>query len=286
MRTMLYVPANNAGNVLNSPYMGADGIILECEDAVSPAEKDAARIMARNAIRTLPYECEVLVRINDLNTEYWEDDLLTVVTAGLDHIILPKAESEQYVKQCDDVITKLEKEAGLPVGGIGLMPIIESAIGIERAYKIVTASQRISGVLLGAGDLANDMGSTRTPGGNEIAYARGRLLTAAHAAKIEAYDTPYMYAQDIEGAKEDARKSKQWGFTGMAVVFPSLVDIVNSSFSPTQKEIERAEGIVDALKEAERNGRGVVTYKGEMIDIPIVRRAMKTLQLAEKLRLR
>lgn len=283
-RTMLFTPANNAANVINADAMGADRIVLDLEDAVSPHEKDAARVLAKYALRHMNYSREVVVRINSTQTPFWKDDIAEIVPAKPDFLMTPKINDEDEIRQLDACIADAEKGHGIQVGDTKIIAIIETAGGIENAYRIAKASPRMSALFLGAADLANDVHSTRTPVGEEIAYARNRLIIAARAAKIDAFDTPYMYINDLEGAKKDAELAKQLGFDGKASIHPSHVDLFNEIFSPGPAEIERAYGILEALEEGERQGKGVVTYNGEMIDAPIAYRARQVVNMVDEMR--
>ena len=283
-RSLLFIPASNAANVLHSGTLGADIIILDLEDSVSIYEKDAARILARNAIMAMDFPCGVAVRINARSTPFWKDDIDCILPAQPDFFNITKVDSKEYIDEVDAYITMKEKELGLEVGKVKLICLVETALGLENAYQIASASPRVSALFLGAGDLALDMSFTRTVTGEEIAYARSKILSAAHAANIDAFDTPFMYLNDTEGCINDAELAKQLGFTGKASIYPAHVDIFNEAFSPTQKEIDRAYEIMDALEEAERQGKGVVQVNGEMIDGPIVVRAQKTLAMLEEMK--
>ncbi len=283
-RTMLFTPANNAGNVINADALGADRIILDLEDAVSPGEKDAARILAKHALLRMAYTRETIVRINAVQTPFWQDDIAAIVPARPNFLMTPKIDEPAEILLLERHIARAEQEAGLAAGTVKIIVIIESAAGVENAYAIAGASPRVSGLFLGAADLAADLHATRTPEGVELAYARGRLLTAARAARVDAFDTPYLYINDLEGAKKDAALARQMGFDGKAAIHPSHVDIFNAAFSPTADEIERAEGILEALGEGERQGKGVVTYRGEMIDAPLAARARQVMETVREMK--
>lgn len=283
-RSMLFMPGNNAGMLLNADFLGADSIILDLEDAVSTAEKDAARILVRNAISTLEYtKSEVIVRINPLDSPFYASDINEIVPTKPSMLMLPKVSSREDVLAYDELVTKREKECGMEEGTIKFIPLIETALGIENAYAIASSHSRVVAVLLGAEDLSADLGCKRTKEGNEIAYSRGRIVCAAKAAKIACYDTPFTDVNDDEGLKKDAALAKSLGFTGKASISPRHVNAINTVFSPTTAEIEYASEVLRTIKKAKAEGLGVVSLKGKMIDAPIVARAEQVLQAAREL---
>ncbi len=283
-RTMLFLPGNNPNLIVNGGTLGADSIIFDLEDAVSPEQKDAARILVKSALQTLKFgQCEIIVRINALDTPFWEEDLEEMVPLTPDVIMPTKVSDGDYIRTLDEKITELERKQGLPEGKIKLIPLLETAMGIEKAFDIATASPRMEALYLGAEDLTADLRCPRTKEGTEILYARGRLVCAARAAGIEAYDTPFTAVDDMEGLTKDAEFAKSLGYTGKAVINPRHVDIVNRIFSPTKKEIRYAREVFEAIEEAKRQGKGAISLHGKMIDAPIVQRARRVLEAASRL---
>ena len=281
-RTMLFLPGNNPNMIMNGEYLGADSIIFDLEDAVSPDEKDAARILVRNALREMTFgRCEVIVRLNALDTPYWEEDLEAVVPLRPAVLMPTKVSGGGYIRTLDARIAEIERAHGLPEGEIKIIPLLETTLGIENAFEIATSSPRMAALYLGAEDLSADLRCARTKGGAEIAYARGRLVCAARAAGIEAYDTPFTDVEDLEGLEADARLAKGLGYTGKAVISPRHVDIVNEVFSPSRAEILHAKEVFAAIEEAKRQGKGAISLHGKMIDAPIVQRARLVLEAAE-----
>ena len=175
------------------------------------------------------------------------------------------------------------RENGIPVGTVKILALIETAAGVEHAYDIACASKRMTGVFLGAEDLTADLRCARTKEGGEIAYARGRLVCAARAAGIDAYDCPFTDVEDSEGLEKDTRLAKSLGFSGKAAINPRQVDCINQVFSPTAAEIEYAKEVFKAIEEGKKQGKGAVSLRGKMIDAPIVSRAATVLDMAEKL---
>ena len=283
-RSMLFLPGNNPNMLINGNCLGADAIIFDLEDAVAPAEKDAARILVRNTMRYLDFRgCETIVRINSIDTPYWQLDLDTVLPCKPNLILLPKTGSASDVLAADDYMTALEERLGLAPNTVGLMPLIETAMGVENAFSIASATKRVKALFLGAEDLTADLQCKRTKEGREIEYARTRLVVAARAAGVVVYDTPFTDVNDDEGIWVDARLAKALGFTGKASISPRHVEVINSVFSPTEKEIDYAYEVLDAIETAKRQGKGAIALHGKMIDAPIVARAQRTIDMAKAL---
>ena len=286
-RSMLFLPGNTPNMLINGNCLGSDAIIFDLEDAVSPAEKDAARILVRNTLRYMDLQgCETIVRINSIDTPYWQKDLDTVLPQQPNLILLPKTNSSADVLAADAYMTALEEKLGLEANTVGLMPLIETALGVENAFSIATATKRVKALFLGAEDLTADLQCKRTKESREIEYARTRLVVAARAAGVAVYDTPFTDVNDDEGIWTDARVAKALGFNGKASISPRHVEVINQVFSPTQKEIDYAYEVMDAIALAKEQGRGVIALHGKMIDAPIVARAQQTIAAAEALGLR
>ena len=283
-RSMLFLPGNNPNMLINGNCLGSDAIIFDLEDAVAPAEKDAARILVRNTMRYLDFRgCETIVRINSIDTPYWQLDLDTVLPCQPNLILLPKTGSAADVLAADSYMTELEAKLGLAPNTVGLMPLIETAMGVENAFSIASCTKRVKALFLGAEDLTADLQCKRTKEGREIEYARTRLVVAARAAGVDVYDTPFTDVNDDEGIWTDARLAKALGFTGKASISPRHVEVINSVFSPTEKEIDYAYEVLDAIETAKRQGKGAIALHGKMIDAPIVARAQRTIDMAKAL---
>lgn len=279
-RTMLFMPGNNPGMLQNAGILGADSIILDLEDAVSITEKDSARILVREAIKNVDYSnVELVVRINPLDTDFAEKDIEVIGKAKPDTILVPKA-TEEAMAKVDERLTEIEKVEGYEVGGIKLIALVESAYGVENVYSIIKASSRIVGVLLGGEDLTSDLGVKRTKEGDEILYSRNKVSIACRALRVDSIDTPFTDTNDFEGLKKDTSKAKSLGFTGKASINPRQIDTIHSVYSPTAEEIRHAQRVMEAMEEAEREGKGVFSLDGKMVDAPVINRARNTLQLA------
>jgi len=287
IRSMLFLPGNNPNMLINGGCLGSDALIFDLEDAVSPNEKDAARILVRNTMRYMDLRSvQTIVRINSIDTAYWRSDLDTVLPCKPNLILLPKTGAASDILAVDSYMTALEEKLGLESGCVGLMALIETAMGVENAFSIATASQRVKALFLGAEDLTADLQCKRTKEGREIQYARTRLVVAARAAGVDVYDTPFTDVNDDEGIWEDTQLAKALGFTGKASISPRHVEVINSVFSPTAEEIEYAYEVLDAIALAKAQGKGAIALRGKMIDAPIVARAQRTIEMAQALGLR
>ena len=282
-RSLLFLPGNNPNMLINAGCLGADAVIFDLEDAVSPAEKDAARILVRNTMRYMELSCERIVRINSVDTDFWREDINAILPERPNSVLLPKTASAADIIAVDEYISDVEKSLGFEVGSVGIIALIETALGVENAFAIATASKRVKGLFLGAEDLTADLQCKRTKGGREIEYARTRLVVAARAAGVDVYDTPFTDVNDDEGIVIDTELAKALGFTGKASISPRHVDVINSVFSPSIDEIDYAYEVIDAIRRAKAEGKGAISLRGKMIDAPIVARAERTVAMAREL---
>ncbi len=286
-RSMLFLPGNNPNMLINGNCLGADAVIFDLEDAVAPDQKDAARILVRNTMRYMDFRgCEIIVRINSIDTPYWKQDIDTILPYKPNLILLPKTGCAEDVRQADAYISEVEAKLGMEKNTVGLMPLIETALGVENAFAIATGADRVEALFLGAEDLTADLRCKRTKEGREIEYARTRLVVAARAAGVEVYDTPFTDVNDDEGIWKDAQLAKALGFTGKASISPRHVEVINQVFSPTQKDVDYAYEVMDAIALAKEQGKGAIALHGKMIDAPIVARAQQTIAMAEALGMR
>ena len=284
-RTMMFVPGNNPGMMADAHIYGPDSIMLDLEDSVTMAEKDAARLLVHNALKTIDYgDTEMVVRINPLNTPFGKKDVEAVVKAGVDVIRMPKTETAEEVVELEQEIEKVEKELGC-LGRTQIMAAIESTKGIVNAYPIATASKRMMGIALGAEDYCANLKTQRTQGDNpnfgmELLMARQMIVIAARAAGIDALDTVYSNLNDMETFRREVELIKALGFDGKSIINPRQIEIINEVFAPKQKDIDKALAILAAIKEAEKKGSGVIAVNGKMVDKPVVIRAQHTIELA------
>lgn len=276
----MFVPGNNPGMMADAHIYGPDSIMLDLEDSVTMAEKDAARLLVYNALKSVDYgNTEMVVRINPLNTPYGKKDIEAVVKAGVHVIRMPKTETAEEVREVECEIERVEQELGC-VGRTKIMAAIESAIGVVNAYDIAIASPRMMGIALGAEDYCANLKTQRTPGGDELRLARETIVVAARAAGIDALDTVYSNLNDMETFRNEVEYIKTLGFDGKSIINPRQIEVVNEVFAPKEKDIAKARAIIAAIKEAEAKGSGVIAVNGKMVDRPVVIRAERTIKLA------
>jgi len=281
-RTMMFVPGNNPAMIKDAGIYGADSIMFDLEDAVSMTEKDAARSLVYQALKTVDYgNAELVVRINGIDTPYYENDIKAMVKAQVDVIRLPKTESVSMIKDLEEKVAASEKEFNIPAGSIHLMGAIESAKGVLNAPKIASASKRMIGIALSAEDYTTDMKTHRYPDGSELEFARNMVLHAARAAGIAAFDTVFTNMDDTEGFYRETRHIHQLGFDGKSLVNPRQIPMVNKVYEPTKAEIENAINVISAIDEAKSKGSGVISMNGQMVDRPVVLRAQRVMKLAQ-----
>lgn len=283
-RSMLFVPGNSPGMLLSADIHQADAVILDLEDAVAPNQKDAARVLVRRALLGLPYRgVEIIIRINPLGSGFTRDDIFAMVPLKPKLLMPTKVSGPQDIHEISAMVARAEQENGLEAGSVGLLPLLETAAGIENAYLIAGCDPRVKAIFLGAEDLSSDLQAVRSLKGDEILYARGRVVVAARAAGVEVYDTPFTDVNDEEGLEKDAAFARALGFTGKAAISPRHIPAINAAFSPSQEEISYAMEVMAAIEEGQKQGRGAVSLRGKMIDKPIVDRARRVLDNAEAL---
>jgi citrate lyase subunit beta / citryl-CoA lyase len=277
-RSRLYVPGSEPKYFINAALHGSDGVILDLEDSVHITEKDAARVLVRNALRAVEFRgCERMVRINPIPCGL--GDLDEIVPESPDLILIPKVESPQQVIEVDRRIAEIKADYGI-TRPVWLMPIVESALGIENAFSIATASPQIVALTIGLEDYTADLGVVKTPAGNESLYARQLVINAARAAEVQAIDSVFSDVGDLEGLRTWALNSRALGFEGMGCVHPMQIPVIHEAFAPSAAEIERARRIVAAYDEAQEKSLGVVSLGSKMIDPPVVQRALKVMARA------
>lgn len=276
-RSRLYLPGNQPKYFINAGLHKPDGIILDLEDSVALLEKDAAKLLVRNALRSVNfYGSERMVRINQLPKGI--DDLNYIVPHNVQVILIPKCEFSEQVKEVEDEVKRLKKSFRVK-NNIFLMPIIESALGVINAYKIAIASKLNCALTIGLEDYTADIGTQRSEEGKESLFARSMVVNAAKAAGLQAIDTVYSDVSNMRGVRESVLEAKALGFEGKGCIHPRQIQVVHDAFAPTEKEIEQAKKIVEAYNEAEKKGIGVVSLGSKMIDPPVVKRALRILKL-------
>jgi citrate lyase subunit beta/citryl-CoA lyase len=275
------LPGTEPKYFVNAGLHAPDAIILDLEDSVHQSEKDAARILVRNALRAVDFgSCERMVRINQLPLGL--EDLAEIIPEAPDLILMPKAEHPGQVTQVDHMIgeLKIRHQINRP---IWLMPILESGLGIENAAEIAAASENVAALTIGLEDYTADLGVAKTPEGRESLYARTRLVNAARAAGVQAIDSAFGDVADMDSLKRWGENARALGFEGMGCVHPAQIPVIHSAFAPSQAEIERAQKIVTAFEDAQQRGLGVVSLGSKMIDPPVVQRAVKLVARAKSM---
>ncbi len=277
----LYLPGNSPGMFLNAGLHSPDGVILDLEDSVAPDRKDEARILVRNALRAVNfYGAERMIRINQ--GERGMEDLEALIPHNVQLVLIPKCENGETVQTVDRKIREIKAGEGQNET-VFLMPIIESAAGVEHAMEIATASGSVVAMAIGLEDYTADLGVQRTKEGKESLYARNRIVVAARAAGIQPIDSVFSDVGDMEGLLQNVLSSKAMGFDGMGCIHPRQIAVIREGFSPSPDEIEKAKKIVVAYHDALEKGLGVVALGTKMIDPPVVARAEKTITLAVRL---
>lgn len=279
----LYLPGNTPAMMINAGIHEPDGIILDLEDSVSPERKDEARILVRNTLRNVNfYGAERMVRINQLPLGL--EDAAVVAPHGVDLLLIPKCEEAWQIQKVEEVVRATLDSENMRKE-IFFMPIIESALGVENAFRIATASKNVVAMAIGLEDFTADLGVPRTAAGNESLYARTRLVNACKAAGIQPIDSVYSDVENMEGLLENVKASAALGFEGMGCIHPGQIRVIHEGFKPTDAAIDKAKEIVNAYREAKEKGLGVISIGSKMIDAPVVKRAEQTLALALKFRM-
>jgi len=278
-RSRLYLPGSEPKYYINASLHAPDAVILDLEDSVHRGEKDAARILVRNTLRAVDFgSCERMVRINQLPLGL--EDLAEVVGEVPDLILIPKTEEPEQVREVDRVISEIKSRYEI-LRPIWIMPILESALGIENAYAIASASENVAALTIGLEDYTADLGVVKTTEGRESQYARSRVVNAARAAGVQAIDSVFSDVADMDGLRRWGEASRAAGFEGMGCIHPGQIRVIHEAFQPTAIEIEKAQKVVAAFEEAQSKGLAVVSLGSKMIDPPVVQRALKLVERAK-----
>jgi citrate lyase subunit beta/citryl-CoA lyase len=279
-RTRLYIPGNRPKMMVKGAPEGADSMILDLEDSVAPAEKDAARIVVRYALENVIWgDAEMLVRVNPMSTPYGPDDVREIAHL-VDALVVPKCERAADVLQVAALLDEIEAEKGLPAGKVGIVPLIETAKGVLNAFEVASASPRNLSLAFGAEDYTADVGGERTKTGEGMLYARSAVVAAAKAAGIQASDTVFGDFRDEEGLYTESKQAAEMGFDGKGAIHPKQLPVIIRAFTPEPKRIEYAQKVMAAILKAEEEGAGVAALGGKMIDAPVRARAEKILAMA------
>lgn len=281
-RTMMFLNAQKP-NLLKDPYIyQPDSLMFDLEDAVAIGEKDAARFVLAQTLKNIDYRnCERIVRINGINTPFWKEDVRCAVYAGCDGIRIPKTESSDDVKKVEREVQEAEREADVKEGSTLLMAAIESAKGVMNLQDICNSSERLFGVALSGGDYTKDLHTVITGTGVELNGARQLMVIAARSAGIQCFDTVYTNLNDMNGFRRETQLIHDMGFDGKSIINPRQISVVHEVYTPTEKEIEFSKKVVEEIEEKTKQGLGVFTVDGKMIDIAFYDGAKRILDLAK-----
>jgi citrate lyase subunit beta/citryl-CoA lyase len=280
-RSRLYLPGSEPRYYINAALHEPDAVVLDLEDSVHREEKDAARILVRNTLRAVDFgSCERMVRINQLPLGL--EDLAEVVGESPDLILIPKIEESEQVREADRMIGEIKTRHGI-IRPIWIIPIIESALGVENAFAVARASENVAGLAIELEDYTADLGVAKTTGGHESQYARSRVVNAARAAGVQALDSVFTLSDvaDLDGLRRWAEASRAAGFEGVGCIHPGQIRVVHEAFQPTAIEIEKARNVVAAFEEAQSKGLAAVSLGSKMIDPAVVQHALKLVERAK-----
>jgi len=289
LRSWMFVPGHRQKMIDKSfGLANVDAVMLDIEDGVAPAEKDTARELIAASLDAVAQQGASArtparyVRINAVGHERMFSDVGAVVRPGLEGLVLPKVDSPDQVDTVEELLDHKEPDVGLGRGSIRLLVAIESPRGLFQAQAIAAASPRVIGLIFGAEDIGKEMGLPlrREGEARDLLYARSAIVCAAAAANVQAVDGVWPDIQDSEGLKTFALQSRRLGFTGMSLIHPSQIDSINAAFSPSAEEVEYCQKVVAAFDEARARGEGSIAFGGQLIDLPIVERARRTLASA------
>ncbi|MBQ4371308.1 MAG: HpcH/HpaI aldolase/citrate lyase family protein [Firmicutes bacterium] len=281
-RTMMFMNAQKPGFVKDAYIYGCDSIMLDLEDSVAENQKDAARFSLYHVLKTVDYgDTEVIVRINGLDTPYWQEDVRVSVAAGADGVRIAKCESADDIRTVEAAVLAAEKEFGVEEGRTLLMAALESPKGIMNAYEIASASERMFGIAISGGDLRKSLQTSPQPDGIDMLYARGQVVLAARAAGVQCFDTVFTDLDDQEGFERETDQIFRMGFDGKSLINPRQITYVHERYAPAEKDVRQAEAVVRTIKENLAKGIGVFTLNGKMIDIAFLPGAERTLRLAK-----
>jgi len=273
-RSVLFTPGDEAGMMRKALGSEADVVVFDLEDAVAPDAKDEARDAVEEVLDKMgDEEPEVWVRLNPLDSGGRNDLHALSHSTEPSCFVVPKAGGAEEVEGVAEALAEVDSDAGV-------VPILETASGVVNAYEIASGP-RVSAVVFGAEDMCADLGAMRTDEGNEVVYARQKVVTAATAADVDAIDTLWTDFEDTDGLREDTEVGIGLGYDGKLAIHPAQVAVINDAFTPDGRKVEWAERILEAKEEADERGKGVFEVDGEMVDEPLVEQARTVLERAE-----
>ncbi len=283
-RSLLFVPASSERFFAKAQASQADTLIFDLEDAVAPDRKAHARETLKEVLQDSGFSrFERTVRVNDLDTPYFLDDVLSMVEAGADGLVVPKTNTVEGIRFVDKLVSLAEQRAGREPGSVVLLPLIEQPQAIGNAFALAQATPRLAGMAFGHGDFSLSMGIQAAPSTDGIVWhARCQVVTAAKSAGIVPVDNVYLDIPDLEGLAAETRQGKQLGYEGKACIHPNQVEPVNAVYTPTAEEVTYARDLVAAFEHAVAEGNGAVKFQGRMIDGPIADIERIVLERAKK----
>lgn len=283
LRSLLFMPADSPRKIAKGAALPADAIIADLEDAIALSRKHESRALLVESFQKLPQNgASRFIRINPVHSPFWPDDLLKTFAAAPRAYVIPKVESAADLQLVSERLTTLERAAGLPIGTVRLLAIVESAAGVMNLREIAGADSRLVALALGAEDFAGDIGAQRTREGWEVFYARSAVVTAAAAFGLQAIDTVYIDLTDDSGLAEECEAVQKMGFRGKLAVHPRQVNVINRAFTPDLSEVAAARRLIAVFEAHQRAGRGVCVLDGKMVDMPMYRAAQDLLARAGK----
>ena len=287
LRTALFAPGNRPERVEKALQLNADAVIIDLEDAVPVAEKESTRSLIREVLDRHPGK-RMYVRVNALSTPYVAEDVKAVVARNLVGIVLPKAESPEDIFEIDRLLSKHEREVGLTLGSVEVIPQCETAKGLEECYRIASARpehHRVLTLTFGAADYTLDLGIEMTREGKELEYPRSRMPVACRAGRImPPLDSPWMVdLKDMDGLVAEAKRARAYGFMGKLVIHPNQIGPCNEIFTPSKEEIDYAKKVMEAFEKAEKEGKAAIQMEGKFIDYPVVEKSRRIVELARLL---
>lgn len=285
MRSLMFVPGQRQKMLDKALGLALDVALFDLEDGVPPAEKATARDQVAAQLGREAGGPARYVRINALDTPWAEDDARAIVRAGLEGILLPKADRPTDVTTLSRKLDELERKAGILSGTVRIIAAIESAQALIDCPAIAAAGPRVAGLMFGAEDYAKDLGLpiVREGEASELIYAKSAIVNACAAAHVGSFDGVWPDITDADGLRRDTLQARRLGFTGKSLIHPGQIDTINALFSPTPEDVDYARKVVAAFEEAQSRGEGAIAFGGQLIDLPIIERARRTIRVHEEL---
>jgi citrate lyase subunit beta/citryl-CoA lyase len=285
MRSMLFCPGNNPKLYYTAPCYEPDCIIFDLEDSIELSEKDAARDLLVEGMKSLDFgKVEIFVRVNAVTTPFFEEDIKAIVPAGVRNIRLPMCQSVLDVKRLDELLSATEDIHNIERGSTKIQVGIETPKGVLRTEDIAGASDRVIGISFGAEDYTASLGIDRTKKGKELLFARSMIVNVASMYGITATDTVWADINDSIGFIDEVKRTKALGFNSKSCIHPSQIELLHDALRPTQEQVGKARIILDAVVKADVEKGGVISVNGKMVDVPVITKARKVMDLYEKVK--